>query len=114
MLLGDWLILIGMTLLSVGVTGLTLLETSRGSGESDLARSDPGRRPNTRGSIRALLLRWGPERGRPATLGVTAAGFRFDAQDLTDFACRLADGSMGHVAIIPGTDEEWTAVCVPA
>ena len=114
MLLGDWLILIGATLLTVGVTGLTLLETSRGSRESDLARSDPGRRPGITGSIQALLLRWRPEGGRPAALRATTAGLRVDAHDLTDFVCRLADGSMGRVAIIGGTDEEWTAVCVPA
>jgi hypothetical protein len=37
-----------------------------------------------------------------------------DHDHLTDYVCRLADGSMGHVAIVPGTDEEWTAVCVRA
>jgi hypothetical protein len=41
-------------------------------------------------------------------------GLRVDAHDLTDYVCRLADGSMGRVAIISGTDEEWTAVCIPA
>ena len=113
MLLGDWLILVGMTLIIVGLTGLTLLETSRGSEASDLAQSEPGR-PNTRGSIRALLFRWRREGSRPASLAATATGLRLDAHDLTDFVCRLADGSMGRVAIIPGNDEEWTAVCIPA
>ena len=114
MLLGDGLMLIGATLHTVGVTGLTLLETSRGPRKSDFARSDRGRRPSIRGSISARLLRWRQEGGRPAALGATAAGLRIDAHDLTDFVCRLADGSMGRVAIISGTDEEWTAVCVPA
>ena len=113
MLLGDWLILIGVTLITIGVTGLTLLETSRGSEASDLVRSDTGR-PNTGGSIRALLFRWRREGSRPATLAATAAGLRLDAHDLTDYVCRLADGSMGRVAIISGNDEEWMAVCVPA
>jgi hypothetical protein len=114
MLLGDWLILIGAILFTVGVTGLTQLETSRGSGESDLARSDPRRRPSITRSIQALLLRWRPEGGRPAALRATTSGPRVDAHDRTDYLCRLADGSMGRVAIIGGTDEEWTAVCVPA
>jgi hypothetical protein len=113
MLLGDWLILIGVTLLTVGVTGLSLLEMTRGSLASDLVRSDPGRRPKTRGSISAWLFRWRPTGNRPATWGATAAGLRLDAHDLTDCVCRLADGSMGRVAIIGGTDEDWTAVCVP-
>jgi hypothetical protein len=114
MLLGDWLILIGGLLFTVGATGLTLLELSRGSGASDLARSDPGRRPGITGSIQALLFRWRAEGGQPAALRATTAGPRVDVHDLTDFACRLADGSRGRVAIVPGTDEEWTAVCVPA
>lgn len=113
MLLGDWLILIGAILFTVGVTGLTQLETSRGSGESDLVWSDPGRWPSITGSIQGLLRRR-PEGGRPAALRATTAGLRIDAHDLTDFVCRLADGSMGRVAIIGGSDEEWTAVCVPA
>ena len=114
MLLGDWLILIGVTLLTVGVTGLTLLETTRGAGESVSAGSDRGRRPSITGPISALMLRWRPEGGPPAVLRASAAGLGIDAHDLTDFVCRLADGSMGRVAIVPGNDEEWTAVCVPA
>ena len=65
-------------------------------------------------SVHASLLRWRPGSGWPAAPGTTAAGRRIDSHDLTDLVCRLADGSMGRVAIVPGTDEDWTAVCVPA
>lgn len=67
-----------------------------------------------RDSIVALMLRWHPRRVRPVALDTDRAGHRIDAHDLTDYLCRLTDGSMGRVAIIAGTDEEWTAVCVPA
>ena len=67
MLLGDWLILIGMTLIIVGLTGLTLLETSRGPEASDLARSEPGTAQHQRLDP-TLLLRWRPEGSRPASL----------------------------------------------
>jgi len=113
MLLGDWLILIGVTLFIVGVTGWTLPETGRGPGESDFARSGRGRRPSIGDSISTLLLRWHRRGGWPAALRATAAKLRIEAHDPTDYVCRLADGSMGRVAIIAGTDEEWTAVCVP-
>jgi hypothetical protein len=114
MLLGDWLTLIGVMLLIIGVDGWVLLETSRGPTQGDLARSDTGRRPAITDAIAALLRRWLPESGRSAALHATVTGLRVDAHDLTDYVCRLADGSMGRVAIISGTDEEWTAVCVPA
>jgi len=114
MLLGDWLTLIGETLLIVGVTGWALHDTSRDPRESDLADRGRGRRPGITDALSGLLLRWRPEGGRPATLRTTAAGLRVDAHDLTDYVCRLADGSMGRVAIIPVTDAEWTAVCVSA
>ena len=114
MLLGDWLILIGVTLLIVGVIGWVLPETGRGSRKSDVASQVRWRRPGFMDAISALPHRWRPASRRPAALRATAAGLRVDAHDLTDYVCRLADGSMGHVAIIPGTDEEWTAVCLPA
>lgn len=114
MLLGDWLILVGVTLFVVGVTGVTLPETRRGPGGSDFARPDRGRRPSIRDSISNLLLRWHPEGSHPAALRANAARLLVDEHDLTDYVCSLADGSMGRVAIIAGTDEEWTAVCVPA
>ena len=114
MLLGDWLVLIGVTLLIVGVDGWVLLETSQGAREADLANQGRGRRPSITGAVSALLLRWRPDRGRPGVLRVTATGLRVDAHDLTDYACHLADGSTGRLAIISGTDEEWTAVCIPA
>jgi hypothetical protein len=113
MLVSDWLILIGVTLFIVGVTGWVVVETSRHPRERDFARSDRGERPSITEAIMALLPRWRPQRGRPASLRATAAGRRVDAHDLTDHVCRLADGSMGRVAIIRRTDEEWTVVCVP-
>jgi hypothetical protein len=70
--------------------------------------------PGIRESIVSLLLLWRPESPRPAALRDPATGLGIDSHDLTDYVCRLADGSMGHVAIILGPDEEWTAVCVPA
>jgi hypothetical protein len=114
MLLGDWLTLIGVTLLIIGVDGWVLLETSGGPRQGD--RVAQGRRPRPRvtDAVAALLRRWLPESGRSAALRATADGLRVDAHDLTDYVCRLADGSMGRVAIISGTDEEWTAVCIPA
>jgi len=112
MLLSDGLILIGVTLLSVGVTGVTLLDTSRGPLKSGVARPHPGRPAIIRGSIQALL-RWRPEGGQPAARRTSPAEPRVDARCLTGSVCRLADGSMGRVAIIGASDEEWTAVCVP-
>jgi hypothetical protein len=114
MLLGDWLILIGVALLIVGVDGWVLTATGRGPRESDLAHRGGGRQPGITDAISGLLLRWRPEGGGPAAPSAAAAGLRIEAHDLTDHVCRLADGSMGRVAIIPGTEEEWTAVCVPA
>jgi hypothetical protein len=70
--------------------------------------------PGIRESIVSLLLRWRPGSPRPAALRDPATGLGIDDHDLTDYVCRLADGSMGRVAIILGPDEEWTAVCVPA
>ena len=71
------------------------------------------RQPGIRESIVALL-RWRPERVRPAALGADMVGPLVDAHDVTDYVCRLADGSMGRVAIILGADEDWTGVCVRA
>jgi len=79
--------------------------------ESASARSDDGRRPSLRDSITALL-RWRPASRQPAAFRDAVTGLRIEAHDLTDSVCRLADGSMGRVAIIAGTDEEWTALCV--
>jgi hypothetical protein len=79
--------------------------------ESAFTRSDDGRRPSLRASIMALL-RWRPASRQPAAFRDAVTGLRIDAHDLTDYVCRLADGSMGRVAIISGTDEEWTALCV--
>jgi hypothetical protein len=39
------------------------------------------------------------------------SGLPIDAHDVTDYVCRMADGSMGRVAIIAGTDDEWMALC---
>ena len=124
MLLGDWLILIGWTLAVVGVTGWTLLvlgvtgwtlpRAGRGLEGRDFANQGRRRRPSLRDSISTLLLRWHREGSYRAALHANVAKLRVDAHDLTDHACRLADGSMGHVAVIAGTDEEWTVVCVPA
>ena len=112
MSLGDWLTVIGVLLLIIGVDGWVLLEMS--GGPSDRVAQGRGRRPGVTDAISGLLRRWRPEGGRPAALRATAGGLRVDAHDLTDYACRLADGSMGRVAIISGTDEEWTALCIPA
>jgi hypothetical protein len=113
MLLGDWLILIGVTLSIVGVIGWTLPDTGRGLGKGDFARGGRWRQPRIRDSISRLLLWWYQRGDRPAVLRANATKLRIDAHDLTDYACRLADGSMGRVAIVAGTDEEWMAVCVP-
>ena len=113
MLLGDWLTLIGVMLLIIGVDGWVLLETSGGPGRTDLADRGRGRRPSLRDSV-MTLLRWRPASRQPAAFRDAVTGLRIEAHDLTDSVCRLADGSMGRVAIISGTDEEWTAVCVPA
>ncbi len=113
MLIGDWLTLIGEALLIVGVTGWTLHETSRGPRKGDVARSDHGSRASITGEIWGLLRRRPPDGGRAAGLRATADGPRVDRPE-TDGVCRLADGSMGRVAIILGTDAEWTTVCVPA
>jgi hypothetical protein len=114
MSLGDWLTLIGVVLLIIGVDGWVLLETSGGPTVSDRAAQGRGRRLSVTDAISGLLRRWRPEAGRSAALRATADGLRVEAHDLTDYVCRLADGSMGRVAIIAGTDEEWTAICVPA
>lgn len=47
-----------------------------------------------------------PALTRPAVLAA-------DAHELTDYACRLDDGSMGRVAIRQ-SEGEWIAVCVRA
>ena len=111
---GDWLTLIGVMLLIIGVDGWVLLETSGGPRVSDRAAQGRERRLSVADAISGLLRRWRPEAGRSAALRATADGLRVEAHDLTDYVCRLADGSMGRVAIIAGTDEEWTAVCIPA
>ena len=83
--------------------------------ESDSTGQARRRWSGIRDSIVALLLRWRPESHQPASRHASMAGpLVVDDHDLTDYVCRLADGSMGRVAIIPGTDEEWTAVCVRA
>lgn len=33
-------------------------------------------------------------------------------QLITEISCRLADGSLGRVAILRASDDEWTAECV--
>ena len=114
MSLGDWLTLIGVMLLIIGVDGWVLLETSGGPWQGDRAAQGRGRRPGVPDAIAGLLIRLHPGAGRSAALRATADGLRVDAHDLTDYVCRLADGSMGRLAIISGTDEEWTAVCIPA
>ncbi len=82
--------------------------------ERDFARPGRERRSNLRDWMLALLRRR-PESHRPAARRANMAGLLVvDAHDLTDYVCRLADGSMGRVAIIAGTDEEWSAVCVRA
>lgn len=109
MLLGDWLILTGWTLLILGISGWTLLL----SGVTGWTPPNTSRgRSSIRGAM-STLLRWQPDGSRPAALRVRAAQLRVDAHDLTDYVCRLADGSIGRVAIIAGTDEDWTAICVP-
>jgi hypothetical protein len=112
MSLGDWLTVIGVILLIVGVDGWVLLETS--GGPSDRVAQGLPRRPRVTDAVAGLLRRWRPDGRRSTALRTTADGVRVDAHDLTDYVCRLADGSMGRVAIISRTDEEWTAVCIPA
>lgn len=114
MSLGDWLTLIGVMLLIIGVDGWVLLETSGGRRVRDRVAQSRGRQPGVTDAISGLLRRWRPDGGRSTALRVTADGLRVDAHDLTDYVCRLADGSMGRVAIISGTDEEWAAICIPA
>jgi hypothetical protein len=41
------------------------------------------------------------------------AAIAFDEHELTDYVCRLADGSMGRVAIREA-DGDWIGVCVKA
>ena len=79
--------------------------------ESASARSDDGRWRSLRDSVMALL-RWRPASRQPAAFRDAVTGRRIEAHDLTDHVCRLADGSMGRVAIIAGKNEEWTALCV--
>ena len=79
--------------------------------ESASARSDDGRRPSLRDSMMALL-RWRPGSRQPAAFRDAVTGLRIEAHDLTDYVCRLADGSIGRVAIISGKNGEWTALCV--
>jgi hypothetical protein len=71
----------------------------------DFAKQGLQPRSSLRDSMLALLQRLRPESRRPATP-------RIADHDLTDYVCRLEDGSMGRVAIILGVDDEWTAVCV--
>ena len=58
------------------------------------------------------LLRRRPASPQPAALWDAVTGLRIEARDVTDHVCRLADGSMGCVAIFAGIDQEWTARCV--
>jgi hypothetical protein len=53
----------------------------------------------------------GLDRLRP--MAARRAAIADDAHELTDYICRLADGSMGRVAIHE-SDGEWIGVCVPA
>ncbi|OGN83586.1 MAG: hypothetical protein A2X23_03195 [Chloroflexi bacterium GWC2_73_18] len=46
---------------------------------------------------------------RPVVAGPPA--IRYDAHELTDYVCRLVDGTMGRVAIRQ-SDGGWVAVCV--
>lgn len=63
---------------------------------------------------RALL---GPEADRPSPLARVRAGLdrlaRREDHSLTDYPCRLPDGSMGRTAIRQ-VDGEWAAVCTVA
>lgn len=74
--------------------------------ESEDALRDGAPQPRIVSRIMARLLS-----RRPAVAGPPA--IRYDAHELTDYVCRLVDGTMGRVAIRQ-SDGEWVAVCVPA
>jgi hypothetical protein len=53
----------------------------------------------------APAIRWSLPTSAPA-------GLLEDIRELTESTCRLADGSVGRIAIERRSDEGWTAVCV--
>lgn len=55
-------------------------------------------------AVALRLLRPAIQRAAPAV--------RAGASELTASVCRLADGSMGRIAIVRKPDEMWEAVCV--
>jgi hypothetical protein len=114
MLPSDWLTLIGEALLVIGVSGWALFETSRGTRAGAALQQGRVPRPSLAGTISNRLHRWSSLGGLSAILGASGTERSVQAPELTEEVCRLADGSVGRVAIVPGTGEEWTAVCVPA
>ncbi len=65
------------------------------------------RRVAIKGRITALRGRRRPQMGLPLSLTP-------DGHELTQATCRLGDGSMGRIAIVRQSAEEWAAVCVKA
>lgn len=71
-----------------------------------------GRLTRWRRAILRLPREWRAplDRGRRPGLGAPPP----TTQLITEVTCRLADGSLGHVAIIRASDDEWVAECVRA
>ena len=62
----------------------------------------------------AIKDRITPLRGRPRPQMDLPLPLTAEGHELTQAACRLGDGSMGRIAIVRPSAEEWAAVCVKA
>ncbi len=80
-------------------------EHARALKESARWTPEPRRRDAMKDRITALRGRREPQFDLPPS--PTA-----DGHELTQAICRLGDGSMGRIAIVRQSAEEWTAVCV--
>jgi hypothetical protein len=80
-------------------------EHARALNEGASLKPRQRRRNAIKDRITSLRGRRRPQIDLP--LSLTAEG-----HELTQAACRLADGSMGRIAIVRQSAEEWAAVCV--
>ena len=94
------------------VFGLTALEMGRERKRKEQALAIERRLLGQLGDERALRRARPPASGR-SLLARIARAFRNDAPDdhsLTDYPCRLPDGTMGRVAVIE-LGGDWSLVC---
>ena len=82
-------------------------EHARALREGARLKPEQRRRDAINDRITSLLGRRRPQIALPLSLSA-------EGHELTQAVCRLGDGSMGRIAIVRQSTEEWAAVCVKA